>query len=71
MARRWNISETIKAAVRDSGLSLYAIAKATKVNEDSLARFMRGDTSLRLDVADVLADYFKIECRRTRRQKGR
>jgi uncharacterized membrane protein YheB (UPF0754 family) len=65
-----NITEAIKEAVRESGESLYAICKATGLNEDALSRFMRGQTSMRLDLADKLAEYLGIECRRTRRQKG-
>jgi transcriptional regulator with XRE-family HTH domain len=70
MARRQSITHAIKQAVRESGQSLYAICKATGLNEDALSRFMRGQTSMRLDLADKLAAYFGIECRRTRR-KGR
>lgn len=62
------MTDAIKRAVRDSGQSLYAICKATGLNEDSLSRFMRGKQSLRLDLADSLAAYFRIECHRTRRK---
>ena len=51
--------------------SLYAVSEATGVQKASLTRFVRGDQSLRLDIADKLAEYFEIECRMpTRRQKG-
>ena len=63
------MSDAIKQAVRDSGQSLYAICKATGLNEDALSRFMRGQTSMRLDLADKLAAYLEIECRPTRRKE--
>lgn len=46
--------------------SVRAVAKATGLKHPSLIRFMRGDQSLRLDLADKLADYFGIECRKGR-----
>lgn len=68
MASRNVITEALQQAVSNSGQSLYAICQATGLNEDSLSRFMRGQTSMRLDLADKLANYFGIECRRTRRK---
>ncbi|HHH76271.1 MAG TPA: hypothetical protein ENL03_04535 [Phycisphaerae bacterium] len=70
MAKQETITETLKIAVRDSGESLYAICKATGLNEDSLSRFMRGRQSLRLDLADKLATHLGIECRQSKRRKG-
>jgi plasmid maintenance system antidote protein VapI len=64
MAVPKTITETLREAVRESGLSLYAICKATGLNEDALSRFMRGKTSMRLDLADRLAAYFAIESQR-------
>jgi plasmid maintenance system antidote protein VapI len=43
--------------------SLRAIAAATGVNHVSILRFLAGKQSLRLDLADRLAEYFGIECR--------
>lgn len=40
----------------------YAVAKATGVQKTSLIRFMRGEQSLRLDMADRLAAHLGIEC---------
>jgi plasmid maintenance system antidote protein VapI len=49
--------------------SLYAVAKATGIQKASLIRFKRGERSLRLDIADRLAAYFGIECRRITRRR--
>jgi len=48
--------------------SLRGVERATGVKNPSLVRFVRGDQSLRLDLADRLAAHFGIECRRKRRK---
>jgi len=70
MARKVTITKTLQRAVRESGLSLYRIALDTGLNEDALSRFVRGQTSMRLDLADRLAARLDVECRRTRRPKN-
>jgi plasmid maintenance system antidote protein VapI len=65
-----SITATLKAAIRESGESLYAIAAASGVKRPSLSKFVRGKQSIRLDMADKLAAYFAIECRQTGRRKG-
>jgi plasmid maintenance system antidote protein VapI len=64
------MTDTLKAAVRKSGLSLYAIAASSGVKRPSLSKFMSGQQSLRLDMADKLAAYFKLELV-LRRGRGR
>ncbi|MCP4640087.1 MAG: hypothetical protein GY851_06630, partial [bacterium] len=44
--------------------SLRRVATETGVQRMAMARFRDGRQSLRLDKADILADYFGIECRR-------
>jgi transcriptional regulator with XRE-family HTH domain len=55
------MTDVLKAAIRDSGLTRYRIAKDTGIDEAALMRFLRGETSLRLDRADVLAEYLGLE----------
>lgn len=55
------ISEVLRTEISESGLTLYRIALDTGVVKTSLIRFMRGETSLRLDKADVLAEYLNLE----------
>ncbi len=50
--------------------SLRAVERATGVKNPCLVRFLQGKQSLRLDLAEKLAAYFGIECRR-KKQKGR
>lgn len=49
--------------------SLAAVERATGVKRQSLAKFMRVEQSLRLDLADRLAAYFGIESRPPRRRR--
>lgn len=55
------ITDTLKAAIEESGLTHYRITQDTGILATSLGRFMRGETSLRLDKADVLAEYLGLE----------
>lgn len=63
------MTELLRESLKGAG-SIRAVAKETGLLHSSLLRFMRGEQSLRLDLADRLADYFGIECRRARRRKG-
>lgn len=55
----------------DSGVSLREIETETNVIRQSLARFIREEQSLRLDMADRLAAYFGLELKPATKQKGR
>jgi transcriptional regulator with XRE-family HTH domain len=55
------MTDAMKAAIKESGLTRYRIATDTGIGQTSLMRFMRGETSLRLDKADLLADYLGLE----------
>ena len=63
------MTDAIKGAIAESGMGCYALAAATGVQKASLIRFMRGDSSLRLDLADKLAAYFGLEL--TPKKKGK
>ena len=59
--RRHSLTDELKDAVRQSGLTPYRIAKDTGIVLTSLLRFLQGSTSLRLDKADALAEYLGLE----------
>ncbi len=63
------ITDPLRRAIHDSELPMLTIASATGINRASLIRFARGDTSLRLDVADKLAAYFGLELQAKHRRK--
>jgi len=64
------MTELLRAALAEGGQSLNSIERATGIKRQSLATFLRGESTLRLPAADRLAAYFGIECRRVRRRKG-
>lgn len=57
---RSTMTSVLLATIRDSGESLYAIAKATGIDKSALGRFVAGKQSLRLDLADKLALYLDL-----------
>jgi len=62
------MTDVLKTAIEESGLTPYRISKDTGVVVTSIIRFMNGETSIRLDKADALAEYFGL--RLTRSQKA-
>lgn len=65
------ISDVLRRAILDSGLSLLRIAGATGVDRASISRFVAGKRSLRLDMADKLAAYFGLELTPTEKKPGK
>jgi hypothetical protein len=63
------LTDVLKAAIDEGEATRYRIAKDTGILETSLSRFMRGETSLRLDKADTLADYLGLELVKRRKVK--
>jgi transcriptional regulator with XRE-family HTH domain len=60
-------SDTMTSLLREAlaeAPSLREVERETGVIRQSLMRFLRGETSLRLDLADKLAEHFGIECKR-------
>jgi hypothetical protein len=64
-----HLSGVLRGAILDSGLSFKALERETGVLRQSLMKFVRGEQSLRLDIAGRLASYFNLELRAKR--KGR
>jgi plasmid maintenance system antidote protein VapI len=63
------MTAALKRAIADSGKTFLDLERATSVKRASIMRFMRGETSLRLDVADKLAVYFGLELRAKRKDR--
>ena len=64
-----SMTELLREAINEAD-SLLGLERETKLKRAALRRFRDGKQSLRLDLADKLAEYFGIECRRIRRPKG-
>lgn len=54
------LTTALKQAIADSQLSFKALERDTGVKRQSLMKFMAGEQSLRLDMADKLASYFGL-----------
>ena len=60
------MSDVLRKAIAESGMSHVAIERATGVKRASIMRFLRGEQSLRLDLADRLATFFGLEVRKAK-----
>lgn len=57
------LSDQVRQAVSDCGVSQYAIAQEIGIDRSTLSRFMRGERGLRLTELDTLAAYLRLEVR--------
>ena len=53
-----SLTNQLLAAIKNSGVTLYRIAKDSGVPYVVLHRFARGERQIKLETADKLADYF-------------
>jgi plasmid maintenance system antidote protein VapI len=58
------MTDALREAIEQSELSYKRLEAETGVIRQSLMRFARGEQSLRLDMADKLANYFGLEVRK-------
>jgi hypothetical protein len=65
-----SFTEALRQSIRESGLPYLTLEQETGVHRASISRFMAGERSLRLDVADKLAAYFGLEVRAAKKAKG-
>lgn len=63
------VSETLRQAIRDSGLSLYRIAKDSGVAYSAVHGFYNGTKNVGPPILDKLAEYLELELKPKR--KGR
>lgn len=59
-----SITESLRQAIVESGLSYNALEQQTGVKRASIMRFVLCKQSLRLDMADRLAAYFRLTVRK-------
>ena len=55
------MTDTLRQAIADSGLAFIEIERQTGVLRQTLMKFARNEQSLRLDMADKLAEFFALE----------
>lgn len=69
METKHNISGALRQAAKDSEYTQVELAKLAGLDRTSLGRFMRGERSLRLDLAARLAECLGLELRPIKRNK--
>ena len=62
------MTEVLRRAIVESGEAHIALERTTGVQRASIMRFVRGESSLRLDLADKLAAYFELSLQPCRRK---
>ena len=65
--KQQTMTESLKRAILESGMSFKALQRETGVTRQSMMSFVRGERSLRLDIADKLAVYFGLELKPTKK----
>ena len=65
-----DISDRVRQAILDSGLSLREIARKAEIDHGSLSRFMGGDRSILLETVDKLSHVLSIRIERDRQGGG-
>jgi plasmid maintenance system antidote protein VapI len=55
------IADVLRRKIVKSGLTFLALERETGVARASIMRFVTGERTLRLDVADRLAAFFRLE----------
>ncbi len=60
MKRTNSLTDQIRQAIDDSGLTRYRISKDTKIDESQLAKFYNKRAGLSLTALDLLADYLQL-----------
>lgn len=64
------ITDALRKAIADSGVSFIGLERETGVLRQSLMKFARGEQVLRGDAYDKLAAFFGLELTSKKRRKG-
>ncbi len=68
MMTKQPISELLRRTINDSGIPFLTLEQETGVLRQSLMKFARGDSTIHLDAADKLAEYFGLELQPAKRK---
>jgi transcriptional regulator with XRE-family HTH domain len=60
MAGKKTVSDRLRRAISESGLSLNELAERSGTDKGRLSRFMRGERGLTLDTVDKLAGVLRL-----------
>jgi hypothetical protein len=62
--RKSPVTDLLRSTIAKSGIPYNQLERATGVKRASIIRFLRGDQSMRLDLAERLMVYFGLEVRK-------
>ena len=67
------LTDQLRQAIDDSGLTRYRIAKETGISESALSQFYNGRRGLSMDALNALGEYLKLTIKLGRKpdQKGK
>jgi transcriptional regulator with XRE-family HTH domain len=54
------LTDQLRQAIDDSGLTRYQIAKATGIDESALAKFYNGRRGLSMDALNALGEFLQL-----------
>ena len=54
------LTDQLRQAIDDSGLTRYQIAKATGIDESALAKFYNGHRGLSMDALNALGEFLQL-----------
>lgn len=57
----YKLSDQLRQAIEDSGLSRYAISQDTGIDQAALSRFIHGQVGLSLDAIDRLSEFLQLK----------
>lgn len=66
-----SITDTLKKAIRASGMSVYQICKETGLDKGAMSRFIAGKRGLQTDSVDKLCTLLGLELTPKEKAKGR
>lgn len=69
--RSKKLSDQVRQAIDDSGLTRYRIAKETDIDESALAKFYNGHRTLSMEALDRLGEFLGLRIVAERKPKGR
>jgi plasmid maintenance system antidote protein VapI len=62
-----SLTTQLRSAIKNSGVSLYRVAKDSGVSYAVVQRFVNGERQIKMDAADKLADYLGMRLTRAKR----
>jgi hypothetical protein len=66
-----SLSDQLRKAVLNSGLTRYRVAVDAQVDHAVLRRFLSGERDIKLQTADRLAEYLGFELKKERKFKAK